>query len=142
MEWLIELLKEAGEYAAERNVTFAIEPLNRYETNVANTVNEAIELARRVASPAVRVLCDTYHMNIEETSIRDAIVDAAGMLAHVHVSDNNRAIPGRAHINFDEVFSALRTIGYDGYVTLEPILGREISRDLAEAKNYLEKFLR
>ena len=141
MEWLIELLKEAGEYAAERNVTFAIEPLNRYESNVANTVGQATELAQSVASPAVRVLCDTYHMNIEEGSIRDAIVHAAGMLAHVHVSDNNRDIPGRGHINFDEVFSALRTIGYDGYVTLEPILRRDISRDLVEGKSYLQKFL-
>jgi len=141
IEWLLELLKEAGEYAIKRNVTIAIEPLNRYESNVVNTVRDAIEMASRVDSPAVRVLCDTFHMNIEETSLRDPIIEAGGMLAHVHLSDSNRAIPGRGHINFDEVFQALREIGYDGYITLEASLGRDISSDLVAARRYLEEFL-
>jgi len=140
IEWLRGLLKEAGEYAMERDVIIAIEPLNRYESNVVNTVRDAIEMALRVNSAAVRVLCDTFHMNIEETSLRDPIIEVGGMLAHVHLSDSNRALPGRGHINFDEVFEALREIGYDGYVTLEAILGRDISRDLVAARRYLEKF--
>jgi len=141
IEWLQGLLKEAGEYAMERDVIIAIEPLNRYESNVINTVGDAIEMALRVDSPAVRVLCDTFHMNIEETSLRDAIIEAGDMLAHVHLSNSNRAIPGRGHTNFDEVFQALRKIGYDGYITLEAILGRDIPRDLVAARRYLEEFL-
>lgn len=141
VERLVELLKHAGRYANERDLTIAIEPLNRYESNVVNTVSEAIKIASRVDSPSVRVLCDTFHMNIEEVSLRSAIIDAGELLAHVHVSDSNRAIPGRGHINFHEVFEALGGTGYDGYITLEAILGRDISRDLAGARSYLEKFL-
>lgn len=138
-KWLLELLEQAGRYAAERGVTIAIEPLNRYESTVINTIGDAVQMASITHSPAVRVLCDTFHMNIEEASLRDPIIEAGRMLAHVHVSDSNRAIPGKGHINFREIFGALRQIGYDGYVTLEAILGTEISSDLAAARKFLQE---
>ena len=141
MKWLLELLEQTAPYAMERHVTIVIEPLNRYETTVINTVHDAVEMASRVGSPALRVLCDTFHMNIEEASLRDSIIEAGGMLAHVHVSDSNRAIPGMGHTNFHEVFEALGRVGYDGYITVEAVLGMDISRDLVAARRYLEQFV-
>lgn len=141
MRWLLQLLEQSARYAMERHVTIAIEPLNRYESTVINTVHDSIETVLRVCSPALTVVCDTFHMNIEEASLRDPIIEAGRLLGHLHVSDSNRAIPGKGHLNFGEVFDALRNVRYDGYVTVEAILGTDISSDLQAARRYLERFV-
>jgi sugar phosphate isomerase/epimerase len=141
MKWLLELLEQAAAYAMERHVKIVIEPLNRYESTVINTVHDAVEMASRIGSPALRALCDTFHMNVEEASLRDSIIEAGAMLAHVHVSDSNRAIPGMGHIDFRQVFEGLRRVGYDGYITLEALLGTDVSRDLVAARRYLKQFV-
>jgi D-psicose/D-tagatose/L-ribulose 3-epimerase len=101
-------------------VKFAIEALNRFETDIANTTGHALALAEAVGSPAVGVMLDTFHMNMEDFSIPDSIRRAAPHLVHFQANENNRGFVGAGHIDWPEVARALAAIGYDGPITLEP----------------------
>ena len=113
-------LAALAEYAAERGVVLCIEPLNRFETSVINLASQGIEVIERVGHPNCRLMLDTFHMNIEEQSIGDAI-RAVGRerLAHVHACENDRGTPGSGHVPWPEVAAALKEIGYDGPVVIE-----------------------
>ena len=104
-------------YAAERGVRVAIEPLVRYETSVINTVEQALEAIDGL--PACGLLVDTYHANVEELSVGDALRAAGDRLLHVHASANDRGVPGTDHVGWAEVRDALAEIGYDGDVVIE-----------------------
>jgi D-psicose/D-tagatose/L-ribulose 3-epimerase len=97
----------------------AIEPLNRYETDMINTVEQGLELCAAVDAENVGLLLDTYHMNIEEKSMGDAIRTAAGRLFHFHACENDRGTPGTGHIPWADAFEALSDIGYTGHVVIE-----------------------
>ncbi|HON42644.1 MAG TPA: sugar phosphate isomerase/epimerase family protein [Bacillota bacterium] len=116
-----EGLQEVAGYAARQGVRLFLEPINRYETDLLNTVSDALTTARE-AGENVGLLVDTFHMNIEDSSIARAIRDAAPRIWHVHVADSNRRAPGAGHIDFGEVIEALKDIGYQGYVSGEMIM--------------------
>lgn len=122
---LATLLRATATEAAAQGVRLALEPLNRYETDLVHTVAEGLDFIGEIGHPAVGLLLDTYHINIEESSwtepFRQAM--AAGLLWHVHVGDNNRLPPGRGLIDFGAILTTLRAIGYDGYLAAE-LLGR------------------
>jgi sugar phosphate isomerase/epimerase len=118
MDWLVDALAECAQYAAP-DVRLVVEPINRYETNLVNTVAEGLELIQAVGAHHVGLLFDTFHANIEEVSIEGAIRLAGRNLFHVHVADSNRWYPGAGHIDFASVIAALREIGYEGYLSLE-----------------------
>jgi len=107
--------------AAEHGLRFAIEPLNRYETNLLNLTEQGIAFCRMVDSPGLGLLLDTYHMHIEEKSTATAIraAAAAGCLTHFHASENDRGIAGSGQVGWEEVAAALREVGYDGWQVLE-----------------------
>jgi D-psicose/D-tagatose/L-ribulose 3-epimerase len=117
--WAIDGLHQAGRYAASRGVGLAIEPLNRFETDLVNTVEQGLDLCRRIGLDNVGLLLDTFHMNIEERSLPAAIRAAGGRLRHFHACENDRGAPGNGHIEWDGVFAALRDIKYDGFVAIE-----------------------
>lgn len=100
-------------------VTVAIEPLNRFETYFLNTAEDAAALCDQVNHPNVGVLLDTFHANIEEKSIGQAYRTAGRHLKHVHTCENDRGIPGSGHVEWNDVFAALRDVGYDGWLTIE-----------------------
>jgi sugar phosphate isomerase/epimerase len=108
-----------AEYARERNVGLVIEPINRYETNYINTVQEALEVIRSIGAGNLSVLGDTFHMNIEEVSISGALEEAGDSLGYVHLADSNRWAPGQGHIDFAEVANTLHSLGYGGYIGAE-----------------------
>jgi sugar phosphate isomerase/epimerase len=139
--WLIELLRVSGLLADQRGVKIAIEPLNRFESTIIHNVGEALSLAKLVNQRSVGVVYDTFHTNLEEDSFTKPILLAGERLAAVHVSDCNRKIPGKGHIDFRPIFDALKKVGYDGYVTLEAILSRNPRKDLATARKYLEDMI-
>ena len=116
-----EGLQEVAGYAARQGVRLLLEPINRYETDLVNTVGDALAVACE-AGENVGLLVDTFHMNIEDPSIAGAIRDAAPRIWHVHVADSNRRAPGAGHIDFGEVIEALEDIGYRGYVSGEMIM--------------------
>ena len=116
---LVEGLKPLADYAAQRGVRLAIEPLNRFETSFLNTAEQTMEVVDRVDSPAVGVLLDTFHMNIEEKDQAAAIRLVGDKLAHFHACGNDRGAPGADHIAWDAIIAALRETGYDGAVVIE-----------------------
>jgi len=120
--YLVECIRECGEFSSSRSIVLLVEPENRYETGYVHTVEEGVKLIEEVGLGNVRLMIDTFHMNMEESSMRDAVRRAEGKLAHVHLADNNRLAPGMGHIDFAEVIGALRSIGYDGYLGLEILL--------------------
>ncbi len=117
--WLVAALKECAGYAAPKNVKLALEPINRYETNLIVTVRDGIELTERVASEYFGLLLDTFHMNIEEPDIDESIRAAGDKIFHFHVADSNRWYPGAGHVDFDRILKVLSSVGYDGFVSAE-----------------------
>ena len=120
--WAAESIREVADYAGERNVRLAIEPLNRFETDLVNTVEQALELCDLVNRPNVGLLLDTFHMNIEEKSIADAVRSAKERLFHIQVSENDRGTPGSGHVPWAEFFDVLREVQYDGQIVVESFL--------------------
>jgi len=120
--WAVESLREVADYAAERNVRLAIEPLNRFETDLVNTIEQALSLCDHIGRNNVGLLVDTFHMNIEEKNIGEALIAAGPRVFHVQVSENDRGTPGSGHVPWDEVFEALDRIGYAGSIVIESFL--------------------
>lgn len=136
----INSMKIISKIAEDLGITYGVEAVNRFEGVVLNTAKEAVDYVKAVDSPNVGVLLDTYHMNIEEASIRDAILTAGDLLVGFHTGDNNRCIPGKGHINWDEVFSALADIHYTGRIVSEPFVmkGGQVGRDIYVWRNLVE----
>jgi len=118
-KWAVEALRTAAEHAAKAKVTLAIEPLNRFETHVLNTVADATKLCQEVNSPALKVQVDTFHANIEEKDTAAAIRAAGPFLGHFHACENDRGTPGTGQVKWPEIFAALKDIGYDRLIVIE-----------------------
>jgi len=125
-------LKEALRSAEDQGVVMNMEVVNRFEQYLLNTAEEAVTFVTRIGSPNAKILLDTFHMNIEEDSIRSAIATAGSTLGHVHLGESNRKPPGRGHIPWAELATALREIGYQGWLVMEPFLfpGGQVGRDI------------
>ncbi len=119
VERLVENLRAPADHAAERGVRLALEPLNRFETSFINTVEQALEVVEALASPALGIALDTFHMNIEEKDPATAIRAAGAHLAHVQVCGNDRGAPGSDHIDWASIARALRDTAYTGPVCIE-----------------------
>ncbi|MGC4896684.1 sugar phosphate isomerase/epimerase family protein [Micromonospora sp. DT31] len=130
---LVDALGELGEHARAEGVTLFLEPLNRYEDHMVNRLDQAVELCRAVGSPAVRVLADTYHMNIEEDDPLAALRAAAPYLGHVQVSDSNRHQPGAGHLDWTALLAALDDVAYPGWLAVECRLRGEPVQALRQA---------
>lgn len=123
-----ELVKKAEEY----DITYAVEAVNRFEGVVLNTAEQAVEYVNAVGGKNIGILLDTYHMNIEENNIGDAIRLAGDKLVGFHTGENNRTAPGRGHLDWDEIFGALADINYQGRIVSEPFVmaGGQVGRDI------------
>lgn len=120
-EWkhVVEGLQEASEFAARNGVRLGVEFLNRYETYFLNTAAEALALCQEVNHPNFGVLFDTYHANIEEKRLPEAVRLLGRYIVNVHASENNRGIPGSGHIDWPGIVQALKEVGYDGFLVIE-----------------------
>ena len=118
-KWAAEVLRPAGEYAAQANVRFALEALNRFESYLCNTMEQLYRLVKEVDHPNVGAMFDTHHGNIEEKSYGTALTTIAPVLAHVHISENDRGTPGTGQVKWEEAFAALASIQYNGWLTIE-----------------------
>ena len=125
-----ESLAQVAEHARAANVRLAVEPLNRFETDLVNTVEQGIRLCADVGADNVGLLLDTFHMNIEEKSLPAAITTAGPHVFHFQASENDRGTPGSGHIAWEEIVAALRGIDYAGSVVVESFLPtvQEIAR--------------
>jgi 5-keto-L-gluconate epimerase len=118
-ERLVGSLGRLARAAAVHRVRLVIEPINRYESNWLNTVEEVMDLLARLGEDNVGVLPDTFHMNIEEAAPEAALRRARERLWHVHVADSNRRAPGAGHLDFRPLVATLREIGYTGWLSAE-----------------------
>lgn len=119
LDLLVNELSELAAYASDKGIVICIEPLNRFETSFINTSEQAVELVDRVGNGSCGIVLDTFHMNIEELSMGDAIRTAGRRLRHLQVSDNHRGTPGDGHVPWQEVVDACREIDYRGAVVIE-----------------------
>jgi D-psicose/D-tagatose/L-ribulose 3-epimerase len=118
-KWAVEGYQAIAPTLEHYGVTVAIEPLNRFETYFLNTAEDAAALMAEVGHPNIGVLYDTFHANIEEKNIAGGLRAVGPYLKHVHTCENDRGIPGSGHVEWDEVFAALRELHYDGWLTIE-----------------------
>ncbi|HEY0792562.1 MAG TPA: sugar phosphate isomerase/epimerase [Chthoniobacterales bacterium] len=134
-QWTLatESLQIAADYAGERNVKLAIEPLNRFETDLINTVEQGLELVDRIGRPNVGLLLDTFHMNVEEKDMGAAIRKAGPRIFHFHTCENDRGTPGTGLVQWTVVRDALKDAGYKGPVVIEAFNSdiKEIARAVA-----------
>ena len=124
-------------YAQKKGVTLLLEPINRYETNIINRVEEALEVVEEIGSKYLRLLLDTFHMNIEERSIVGSVLMAGSHLGYIHFADNNRLAPGWGHIDFSQVLSGLKELGYQGPISVEILPEPDDDRASEQAIQYI-----
>jgi D-psicose/D-tagatose/L-ribulose 3-epimerase len=138
-ERAVEGVREAIKTAEDCGVIFCVEVVNRFEQFIMNTAAEGVAFVERVGSPSCKVLLDTFHMNIEEDSFRDSLVETGDWLGHFHLGETNRRPPGRGRMPWPEIFAALREINYQGAVVMEPFLvpGGEVGRDISVYRDLL-----
>lgn len=115
----VETMKEVGEKARARNIRVAVEYLNRFEIYFLTTAAQTRRFVHAVDHPSVRMMYDSFHANIEEKNQAAAIESCRAETIHVHVSENDRGVPGTGGVNWDSFWSGIRSSGYDGYLTIE-----------------------
>lgn len=136
-EQIVDFLKLAGSMAFRREMVVAVEPLNRKETNIINSVTEGVSFAERADMLSVGVLADFYHMD-EEKEDFESIVDAGSFLSHVHVADTGRRHPGSGSYDYEEFFSALKAIYYTGRVSIEASIV-DFEKDIVSSLKFLKQ---
>ncbi|MET6998469.1 sugar phosphate isomerase/epimerase family protein [Chitinophaga defluvii] len=117
--WSAEVLRQAGDHAAQAGILLTPEAVNRFECYLCNTMDQLAYLIDKTAHPNVKAMFDTHHANIEEKKLGAAITRIAPVLGHVHISENDRGTPGSGHVPWDETFSTLASINYQGWLTIE-----------------------
>jgi 5-keto-L-gluconate epimerase len=119
MRFLTQCLQDCLDAAEAKGVYLALEPLNRYETDLIHTIDDGLELIHQINSPNLGLLLDTFHMNIEEAVIEESIRICGEHIFHFHVADSNRMYPSAGHLDFISILNALHSTGYQGWVSGE-----------------------
>ncbi len=115
----IEILRDCAGVASGLGTHLLLEPINRYETNIMNSAQDALDLAEEMECKGVKILLDTFHMNIEEVDFTETIQRVGNRLGYLHFADNNRLAPGQGHIPFPVILDALEKIHYSGFISAE-----------------------
>ena len=140
-EWklFLELISSAEVAAKKYDTIVLLEPINRYETHYNHRLEDAVELIKIAGTERIKILADFFHMNIEEASITDAIMNAGSYIGHVHLGDNNRLLPGQGSTDFTSGFKALQKVGYQGFLALECIIPENLDIELSECVRFLRQ---
>jgi D-psicose/D-tagatose/L-ribulose 3-epimerase len=118
-KWGVESMRATAEYAETVGVKLGVEALNRFECYLLNCHGDSARFAREVDHPSCGIMYDTFHSNIEEKSVTEAVLAGGDKLFHIHISENDRSTPGKGGVNWKENFDAIVKSGYDGYLTIE-----------------------
>jgi sugar phosphate isomerase/epimerase len=138
---LVDALGPLAEHAVSEGVELFLEPLNRYEDYLVNRLADAADLIREIGSNGLRIVADTYHMNIEETDLASAFQDVAPFIGHVQASDSNRLEPGAGHIDWALFGATLQAIGYERSVAIESRLSGPAASVLPPVPQLLRRYL-
>ena len=115
----LETMRLLCDYAEPKGVTIIIEPVNRYEINFVNNLDQGYELAELVGKRNIGLMPDVFHMNIEDDDIAQSLVRNGKYVKYIHFADSNRLSPGKGHLDFKMILNALKTIGFDGWASVE-----------------------
>lgn len=140
-ELFIDSISKIENQAAKYKVNVLVEATNRYETSVANTLNEAVDIISHFVNPYLRILPDTFHMNIEETSLFGELVKYSTHYSSIHLSDNNRFFPGLGAINFEKLIRFLVKSNYNGGLAIEGNIKHDFESDLKLSMNFISSLL-
>lgn len=136
-----DTLSNLAGQASDTGVNLLLEPINRYETNFINTALEGLELIENIGNPHIKLLLDTFHMNIEEINLCKTIRTAGKQLGYVHFADSNRRAPGWGHIDFSAILEALKDIGFQGFITAEILPIPNDARALQQTRKFFHSLL-
>lgn len=137
----IDLARELCEYAQPKNVTLILEPVNRYEINFINNLEEGVELMKKVNMPNMKLMPDIFHMNIEDVTIGGELSKHIDQISYIHFADSNRLAPGWGHIDFIDIFEKLKQFNYSGWLSVEIIPKPDPYSAAKQAIDYLKPFI-
>lgn len=138
-ELLIESLRELGPYAMQKGTPILLEATNKRETNVVNTMEDALSIIKEVGCLNIKPLLDTYHLDIEEPTVADTLRTYANDVVYLHISDNTRNFPGLGSLDFAQIYNCLRQIKFKGFLTIEGNLQTSEIDDVLKSVEYLSK---
>jgi sugar phosphate isomerase/epimerase len=141
VELLKDSLRECGEFAQSKNVKLVIEPLNRYELNFLNTLEETVAFISSLGMPNIGILADSFHMNIEERDLQKSLLKIKNLLWHFHVADSNRWAPGFGHLDFSTILKTLQETGYQGFISAEILQKPDFHKAAEQTITYLRKWV-
>ena len=139
---LIEECKILGKYADDVGANVLLEPLNRYETHFIKRLDQAVEICKAASRENIRIMADFFHMSIEEPDIAQSLESALGYVAHIHLADSNRLLPGHGHTDFRKPFEVLKKGGYRNFMALECGVPGDPNVTLPKSVKYLKEYLR
>jgi sugar phosphate isomerase/epimerase len=139
--WMIDALKHLARFASAQGIRLAVEPINRYETDLINKTADALALIDAVGADNVGILFDTFHANIEEPRIEESLRACGARLFHVHVADSNRWAPGAGHTDFARIVSTLREMKYAGWVSAEILPKPDVKRAAEQTRQTIKSLL-
>ncbi len=137
----LETVCELCEDAASKNVTLILEPVNRYEIDFINSVEEGVRLLEKVNHPNLKLMPDVFHMNIEDVAIGAELSRNIGHIAYIHLADSNRLAPGWGHTDFEDIFRHLKKVKYDGWLSVEILPNPEPDAAARQAIDFINPFL-
>ena len=138
---LVDEYKTLSKHAENLGVNIILEPINRYETHLINTVDQALEIKNAVASENLKIMVDFFHMNIEEKNISNTIEKGSNSIVHIHLADSNRMLPGNGHIDFKSAFKIIKKQGYKNFLSIECDVPTNPSIELPKAVEYIRTLL-
>lgn len=141
LKLFVEEINNIANYADEQEVEIIIEPVNRYEINFINNLEEGSKVIEKINKENVKLMPDIFHMNIEDASIVAKLVQFSKKISYIHFADNNRLAPGKGNLNFSEIIKTLEAINYDGWITVEILPEPDPDAAALQAKNYLNQLI-
>ena len=135
----VDTLRKAGDKAQARGIKIAVEYLNRFEIYFLTTAAQTVRFINEVNHPSVKMMYDSFHANIEEKNQAAAILSCKDQTIHMHVSENDRGVPGTGGVNWDSFWSGIKSSGFDGYLTIEAF-GRSLPALAAATKVWRDLF--
>lgn len=140
-ERFLDLALELCQYAQPKDVTLILEPVNRYEINFINNLEEGVELMRKINMPNIKLMPDVFHMNIEDATIGGELMKYFDYISYIHLADSNRLAPGWGHIDFKDIFIKLKLMNYSGWVSVEILPKPDPYSAAKQAIYYLKPFI-
>jgi sugar phosphate isomerase/epimerase len=140
-ERFIDLALELSEYAQAKDVTLILEPVNRYEINFINNLEEGVRLIKKINMPNMKLMPDVFHMNIEDATIGGELFKYKDYISYIHLADSNRLAPGWGHIDFEDIFGTLKLFNYSGWLSVEVLPKPDPYSAAKQAIDYLKPFI-